>query len=735
MTYFLEDAPQQPMAPRGPDRVLSTWLEGVGASFSQMMRDTDANFQRTTELKDESYSVATSAANRIGIDAIYDRNKDSLVSMDFMPQKPKTVDELFMALGPNAPQIVLDMAREQANANPDAWRDLDLSEEGIQRRVTEARVKDDAEEQLTLDLLPTARGAAQFVGGALGMIADVRQLPFLVAGGGEGSLLKILGREAFLNTASEAVTLPSQFETAKELNKPDPNVLEHLATAATGGAVLGGGIHGLSRALLYFRGRSKTAPIAGMSEDYSNIAVSAAEDAIVKGEDPVGAASRAIAALPTEPPEFKPPLIDVSALPPVGDQIPRPLPDQLIVKSAEDAIAEAEAALQTDFPEMRHKNPLARKVQKMGGIQASRINPATGIKEKTPLAQELEAMGVTTKSHPFLFNKKGMADLDNIPAGDHAGLNEVLKVDSATGYFDRQDILSALAKELTSGTKTAMSGEIAARMAELRRVSDPAARPETDFVSGQQSPTGWFVKPDDYDMFPDGRQMLADSFNKYLADAWPDVKFSDAERAEMLHELQTRGGDAEYLVSRTLERDLQFGEIPKAEAEQYDWIPGFDEPPADGVSRQSGADTGRPGQDGATARGGAEGGAGGQVLEATAAGEQFIAPGIEPVTQRQRLEARQETPMRGGARPMDDGLFDMGARQQMDMFSDPASAEARPILDTMTADIRDEITKGDDFLIDMGDGKGERMASTVLDDLDKGDAAAARFDLCGRGPA
>lgn len=733
MTYFLEDAPQQPMAPRGPDRVLSTWLEGVGASFSQMMRDTDANFQRTTELKDESYSVATSAANRLGIDAIYDRNKDSLVSMDFMPQKPKTVDELFMALGPNAPQIVLDMAREQANANPDAWRDLDLSEEGIQRRVTEARVKDDAEEQLTLDMLPRARGAAQFVGGALGMIADVRQLPFLVAGGGEGSLLKILGREAFLNTASEAVTLPSQFETAKELNKPDPNVLEHLATAATGGAVLGGGIHGLSRALLYFRGRSKTAPIAGMSEDYSNIAISAAEDAIVKGEDPVGAASRAIAALPTEPPEFKPPLIDVSVLPPVGDQIPRPLPDQLIAKSAEDAIAEAEAALQTDFPEMRHKNPLARKVQKMGGIQASRINPATGIKEKTPLAQELEAMGVTTKSHPFLFNKKGMADLDNIPAGDHAGLNEVLKVDSATGYFDRQDMLQALARELTTGKKTAMSGEIAARMADLER--NPNASPAEDFIGGQASPTGFFVKADDYDMFPDGKQMIADSFDKYLANAWEGVRFTDAERAEMLHELQTRGGDAEYLVSRTLERDLQFGELPKTEAEAYDWIPGFDEPTASDVSRQSGADPRGPGQDATATRGSAEGGSGRAGVETTAAGEQFLTPGIEPISQRQRLEARQETPMRGGARPMDDGLFDMGARQQMDMFSDPASAEARPILDTMTADIRDEITKGDDFLIDMGDGKGERMASTVLDDLDKGDAAAARFDLCGRGPA
>ena len=68
------------------------------------------------------------------------------------------------------------------------------------------------------------------------------------------------------------------------------------------------------------------------------------------------------------------------------------------------------------------------------------------------------------------------------------------------------------------------------------------------------------------------------------------------------------------------------------------------------------------------------------------------------------------------------------------MFSDPASPEARPVLDAMTADIRDEIVKGDDFKIDMGDGRGERLASSVLDDLDKGDAAAARFDLCGRGP-
>ena len=737
MSYFLEDAPQQPMAPRGPDQLLSTWMQGVGASFHQMLRDTNANSQRQMEVKDEGYATAAPAAERLGIDTIYEKYKDSVVSMDFLPQKPKTTDELFSMLGPNAPQMVLDMAREQAKANPDAWKDLDLSEEGIQARVTEKRVKEDSEEQQILDLLPNGRGLAEFVGGAAGMIADVRQLPFLAFGGGEGSLLRIIGREAFLNTAAEAVTLPSQFETAKELGKPDPNVPSHLIQAAVGGAALGGALPALGRALEYFRGRSKTPQIIGRNPEHSNIVVTAAEQAIAAGEDPVAAATRAIQELPAEPPPRRPGLIIESRLDPVQGQTPEPLPDPVIVGQAEAAIADAESAFATDFPEMRHKNPLAKKIQSMGGIQASRINPATGAREATQAAQELASMGVTTKTHPFLFRNKGMADLDNIPAADHLGLAEVLKVDQATGYFDRQDMLSALARELTTGKKTAMTGEIAARMAEIEHNAgiDPNVSPAKDFASGRESPTGWFVQKGAYDMFPDGDVMLRNSFEKYLGDVWPGVRFTDAERAEMLHELQTRGGDAEYLVSRTLERDLEFAELPKAEAEKYDWIPGFDEPTAQGVSRTGGESTGGPGQVATATRGGAEGRSGGAIVESTAAGEQFVAPGIEPVTQRQRLEARQETPMRGGARPMDDGLFDMGARQQMDMFSDPASSEARPILDTMTADIRDEITKGDDFLIDMGDGKGERMASTVLDDLDKGDAAAARFDLCGRGPA
>jgi hypothetical protein len=50
--------------------------------------------------------------------------------------------------------------------------------------------------------------------------------------------------------------------------------------------------------------------------------------------------------------------------------------------------------------------------------------------------------------------------------------------------------------------------------------------------------------------------------------------------------------------------------------------------------------------------------------------------------------------MRGGARPMDDGLFDLGARDQMDMFSDPTSPEARVVQDAVATDLRTEIEGG-----------------------------------------
>ena len=87
--------------------------------------------------------------------------------------------------------------------------------------------------------------------------------------------------------------------------------------------------------------------------------------------------------------------------------------------------------------------------------------------------------------------------------------------------------------------------------------------------------------------------------------------------------------------------------------------------------------------------------------------------------------------MRGGDAAANFGLFDVGGRTQRDMFSDPTSPEAKVILDSVEADLRANI-KDADFEVDMGDGKGVRLASEVLDEIDQAEEWADVIQLCGR---
>lgn len=55
--------------------------------------------------------------------------------------------------------------------------------------------------------------------------------------------------------------------------------------------------------------------------------------------------------------------------------------------------------------------------------------------------------------------------------------------------------------------------------------------------------------------------------------------------------------------------------------------------------------------------------------EATAQGEQTLIPGVEPVTDRERIQSQADKPMRGGNRPPPDGgLFDLDSQAQQDIF-------------------------------------------------------------------
>jgi len=58
------------------------------------------------------------------------------------------------------------------------------------------------------------------------------------------------------------------------------------------------------------------------------------------------------------------------------------------------------------------------------------------------------------------------------------------------------------------------------------------------------------------------------------------------------------------------------------------------------------------------------------AVEATAIGAQTLVPGVVPITPRDRLAARAAAPLepKKPQRPCDLGLFDMNARNQLDLF-------------------------------------------------------------------
>jgi len=98
----------------------------------------------------------------------------------------------------------------------------------------------------------------------------------------------------------------------------------------------------------------------------------------------------------------------------------------------------------------------------------------------------------------------------------------------------------------------------------------------------------------------------------------------------------------------------------------------------------------------------------------------------EVATQRIALMA-DAAPMRG-VTPVDG---DPSAPPDLTAFDDPTSKEARPVQDAMASDMQTRIEQDGDFMVDMGDGKGERSASAVLEEIETAEAASARLDLCG----
>lgn len=793
MTFFLKSPDEvNEIQPVGPDVAPSGFMSGLGAATDKMWLETDAFFRHDNDTKTERLFTAEPAARRVGIDALNKRYQDAGAGYDHLRPAPTTVDDFLAMHGDEGTQIALDLAREAAEADPGQWADLDLTDEGIEKRTTEARRREHEDLTETLDMMPAWRGTAEFVGGMLGATVDPRNVPFLIAGGGGGSIMRIMGREAMLNGAAEAVTLPSQYRVAEELGNPDPNAVQQIGLGAAAGAILGGATAAIGRAIHYFNGRSQSkAP-----DPYRAAAEDAAEDAIVKGQDPFKAAQQVLDTAPPLPRKREPLILmpadripesvtartpEPTALAPdpiTSEVLPPPegirpeTPDE-IAAIAERGIDDADATVRgleaeiakakaEDDKALRPLIQMMRRKSKGGGTFQVHPDGAFGL--------ELKSRGINARSYPGMFSKNGRMDFDNLVADEMEqalpGIKEAAGVADDGMYLNRDGLLALIEREAAGDSSWLTTRQIAKKAeAELDAHLEWVERgsPADDYLSRRAGNDGYVVQSPGnvagFDPNFDQAEWTASverGFNDFITRR--GYRLLDEERAEILAELQQRGGDAEYLVERAFERERdEILDLAKGNKESADddFLPFGDEDTFDGSrgdripDETPGEDAGRrgeragdaepgPGADGA----GREAGVEPARVERTEAGDQLVIPGAEQraaptgMTSRQRAEvqarAQQSKIGRLDQQRVEDDAGGLFSSQQRDMFDDPSSPQARPMQDQITADIRDQIEAEGDFMVDLGDGRGARSASSLLDELDADDEFSAMLDLCGK---
>ncbi len=366
-------------------------------------------------------------------------------------------------------------------------------------------------------------------------------------------------------------------------------------------------------------------------------------------------------------------------------------------------------------------------------------------------AQELKARGINSRTQPGLFSRRGRKDFDNLVASEmeesFPGITEATGTKWGDNYLDRDGFLDVLARDADGDDTWLYSRAEAARLeqqaadieAGIERGDPEYARGsiEYDLDTGRQAPDGLFIDVNGFsEDLPTRFREIEPMLDQYLDQRGIDL--DETVRLEIMDQLTRYGGDAEYLVELSVQRDLSAAKemVDGPNAQRNNGLEDREAPR--GNDEAGGGDSGRSERTGGSQGEGGTGDTQPVRTEPTEAGEQGLIEGVVPVTTRDRLQSQQEAPMRGGDAAADDGLFDVSARTQIDMFSDPTSPEARVVQDSVAADIRTSVEADGDFdvQVPMEDGSIVSMkASEALDYLDEGDKFSARIDLCGKGPA
>tara|TARA_R110000868_G_scaffold237132_9_gene491603 strand:- start:12786 stop:14942 length:2157 start_codon:yes stop_codon:yes gene_type:complete len=704
-----EDLPE--MKARRPKRAPSGFMEGLTASFKAEQMETDAWHRvaktRASVFEDIEKSLMQKAGGKAVIEEAPNPKHRTNPTADRMKREER----------------LLKLAQESGDTS------LPWTRDAVEERTKENYSKEYQDAIETIDFMRNASGITEFFGRGGAAVTDQTSVMSMFVGGGTGSVARIVAQEAALGALGEAAVLPRQYQMAEYLDIPNPNPLAQIAMGAGFSGALAGGAKALTRG-----GRAQISDELRRAVEFASqrrgpwrvedkAAVDAAEDAMASGEAASGPAA--------------PVVDDIGAPAAPFDQAG----DPGVMPAAAPSADPIEVGLIQEIDRIRAEtggvtrpiaNWLKSKENDMpnegGGISTFQIHP------DGEAAAELRQAGVTSRTSPGLFSKRGRKSFDNLVASEmeerFPGITSAAGLSDDGIYLDQFGFLKVLAGELDGQSPLRSMVDLS----EAEQQLEDYLR-QRDLVAERFDPL-----PDSADVseLQDGMNRIKSAVDDHVNQFGLSDLVSPVMRDDIAQMIAERGGSVDDALDAIDAEDLSFARGANAdgtEAPEGRFAARNDASYASQL-RDGPNDLGGSGQqpeaDGAGAGGqGSPGSTGNSQVDP---GGQGLIEGVDPVTQAERLEAQLAEPLRGGDAPADEGLFDLNARNQIDMFDEgPRSKVVDDANVAIAQEMRASIEADGDFLVSMTDDAGNTIsapASKWLDDLEQEQDFVEIAELC-----
>lgn len=411
-----------------------------------------------------------------------------------------SIDQEALAIGDQADRVAAfdSWVREQASRYPEEatrnWAFRDAEQDA-------ARLAREADQQLAtmMDSNPGwAKHVAAFAGAAGSSLRDPLVAGSLFLGGGPGAartvasrILTVAAKEALLNGATTLAAQPlvQDWRRRAGLSYGFDEAARNVLFAAGVGGVFGAGARGLGEAAssLGQRGRARR-----LVEDFARSQPELSDVARRALDGDTSAATELLAPIRDMlPPEVRAAIDnaeieaaraaerraelahqsarraqDLENRANVAAQM-RQMPDLAIVDTPRinrlvrelaprpESITDPSGLL-AGVPEFSQTLAEIRAGREDGTAAARRpvttwLRQQGGVAPEGRLADELRAIGITSRNSPGLFSSKGRAALDNLPANElPPEIRQALRSEGETGYVSEQSIVDALEAEIAS---------------------------------------------------------------------------------------------------------------------------------------------------------------------------------------------------------------------------------------------------------------------------------------------